>query len=155
MAGHHATLRHDGGEYTVTVSPDGVMTVEGRQFRVEGRGAERRVGGRTVWVAGSGDVRWVFIDGRVLTFERLPAGGRRGRAGPHHGTLMAPMPATVLRVPVGPGDRVAPGDTLILLEAMKMELPIRATAAGIVEAVHCREGELVQPGVGLIDIEED
>jgi biotin carboxyl carrier protein len=67
---------------------------------------------------------------------------------------MAPMPATVRRVDVVVGQTIARGDTLIVLEAMKMELPIKATGDGRVEAIRCREGDLVQPGVPLIEIEE-
>ena len=52
-----------------------------------------------------------------------------------------------------PGDTVRRGDTLIILEAMKMELPVRALADGTVKAVHCKPGDLVQPGVALIVIE--
>ena len=63
------------------------------------------------------------------------------------------MPATVVRVEVSPGTAVRRGDTLIILEAMKMELPIRASTEGIIKAVHCKSGDLVQPGVTLIDIE--
>lgn len=62
------------------------------------------------------------------------------------------MPATVVSVEVAPGAAVRHGDTLIILEAMKMELPIRATADGIVKAVHCKAGDLVQPGVALIEM---
>ncbi|MGH9411278.1 MAG: acetyl-CoA carboxylase biotin carboxyl carrier protein subunit, partial [Vicinamibacterales bacterium] len=51
------------------------------------------------------------------------------------------------------GDSVRAGDVLILLEAMKMELPVRAPADARVTAVHCRPGDLVQPNVGLIDLE--
>jgi biotin carboxyl carrier protein len=40
-----------------------------------------------------------------------------------------------------------------MLEAMKMELPIRAARAGRVKALACREGELVQPGVPLVEME--
>jgi biotin carboxyl carrier protein len=63
------------------------------------------------------------------------------------------MPATVVRVLVEPGAKVARGDTLIVLEAMKMELPIRAPREGVVHAVHCSVGELVQPGSTLLDLE--
>ena len=63
------------------------------------------------------------------------------------------MPATVVRVDAAPGDTVHRGDTLIVLEAMKMELPVRAPADGTVKAVHCKPGDLVQPGVPLIEIE--
>ena len=44
-------------------------------------------------------------------------------------------------------------DVLIALEAMKMELPIRAPRDGVVKAVHCQPGELVQPGQVLLDLE--
>ena len=64
------------------------------------------------------------------------------------------MPASVVRVDVAPGDRVRQGQTRsIMLEAMKMELPVRAPADGIVAAVHCTAGDLVKPGVPLIDLE--
>ena len=79
--------------------------------------------------------------------------GRRGSnvTGPQ--ALSAPMPATVAKVLVKPGAAVKKGDTVILLEAMKMELPLRAPADATVKAIHCREGELVQPDVTLIELE--
>ena len=62
------------------------------------------------------------------------------------------MPATVLKVLVQAGMSVKKGDTLIILEAMKMELPIRATGDAVVTAVQCREGQLVQSDAVLIDL---
>jgi biotin carboxyl carrier protein len=67
---------------------------------------------------------------------------------------MAPMPATVARIQAQVGQRVTRGDTLLILEAMKMELPVRATSDGTVTTISCAEGELVQPGVPLIEIDE-
>ena len=67
--------------------------------------------------------------------------------------MMAPMPATVAKLLVAPGQSVAEGETVLVLEAMKMELPVRAPRAGVVKAVHCAQGELVQPGVALVDLE--
>ena len=64
------------------------------------------------------------------------------------------MPATVIQVNVQKGAQVRRGDTLVLLEAMKMELPLRAPADGVVTAVHCQAGELVQPGSPLVEIGE-
>ena len=105
------------------------------------------------WSVAVGDVRWVFVGGCVFELaEARPLARARSR---HHGSLMAPMPATVRRVLVSVGDTVKHGDALVILEAMKMELPVRADAPGLVIAVHCREGELVQPGVALIEIDED
>jgi biotin carboxyl carrier protein len=60
------------------------------------------------------------------------------------------MPATVRAIHVAPGDRVARGDTLVVLEAMKMELPLKAPADGTVASVACEVGELVQPGIPLV-----
>jgi biotin carboxyl carrier protein len=62
------------------------------------------------------------------------------------------MPATVLKVPVKPGDTVKKGEVVVLLEAMKMELPIRAPSDAIVAAVVCREGELVQADATLVEL---
>jgi geranyl-CoA carboxylase alpha subunit len=66
--------------------------------------------------------------------------------------LTAPMPATVIKVLVSPGQQVRKGDTVVLLEAMKMELPVRALADGTVGAVNSREGDLVQPDQILVEL---
>jgi len=65
--------------------------------------------------------------------------------------LIAPMPATVIKVHVRAGDAVKKGDIVVVLEAMKMELPLRALGDGIVSTVLCREGELVQADATLIE----
>jgi len=62
------------------------------------------------------------------------------------------MPARVVKVLVHPGDNVRRGDTLVLLEAMKMELPVRALDDARIVAVHCRDGELVQAEAPLVDL---
>jgi 3-methylcrotonyl-CoA carboxylase alpha subunit len=64
------------------------------------------------------------------------------------------MSATVVRILVKPGDSVSNGDVLIALEAMKMELPIRAPRDGVVKAIHCQAGDLVQPGQQLIEFSD-
>lgn len=149
-------LRDDGGERRATVGENGEVSLDGAVVITAAAGpGEVRVGGgtgRVAWVAAAGDVRWVYLDGEVYEIEVLRAGARR-RGGSGHGSLSAPMPATVVRVDVSPGTTVRRGDTLIILEAMKMELPIRAAADGVVTAVHCRPGELVQPGVSLVEID--
>ncbi len=99
-----------------------------------------------------GDTAWVFHDGSVYEIEPENGSGRR-RAIHHHGSLTAPMPATVVSINVQAGNQVKRGDILVVLEAMKMELPVRAPGDGTVAAIHCRAGDLVQPGVSLIDMD--
>src|SRR3546814_2721486 len=62
------------------------------------------------------------------------------------GRLFAPMPAKVIRVAAGVGDRVARGDVLLVLEAMKMEHGVAAPADGVVAALAVAEGDLVEEG---------
>lgn len=103
-------------------------------------------------VATSGAV-WTFLDGRVSIVDEAQPGSSPDRARVDPASLAAPMPATVAAINVAPGEAVAEGDVLIVLEAMKMELPIRAPRAGRVKAVACERGELVQPGVPLVELE--
>jgi 3-methylcrotonyl-CoA carboxylase alpha subunit len=118
-------------------------------YRVECEGRSE-----IVYVAGMPGDRWAFWNGRIFrrgTSEQLPHGAEPTRRAVAL-SLTAPMPATVLKVLVTPGLQVKKGDTVIVLEAMKMELPVRTSRDGIVTAVHCREGELVQPDTVLVEI---
>jgi acetyl-CoA carboxylase biotin carboxylase subunit len=84
--------------------------------------------------------------------ERGAAAPARRRTAGHLGPLTAPMPATVVRIQTEVGKAVKQGETLLVLEAMKMELPVRASADGVVASINCVEGDLVQPGVPLIEM---
>ena len=67
-------------------------------------------------------------------------------------TVNAPMPGLVLRIPVSVGDSVNQGDEVMVLEAMKMETPVSATASGAVRAVLVSQGDQVKTGAPLIEI---
>jgi biotin carboxyl carrier protein len=127
---------------TVTRLSEGVYRVER-----EGRG-------EIVYVAGLPGNMWAFSNGEVYQVDGTGAPGKKR---PRHagGTqaLTAPMPATVAKVLVSSGVAVTKGDTIVLLEAMKMELPVRAPADGVVKAVLCSEGDLVQPDQVLVELE--
>jgi acetyl-CoA carboxylase biotin carboxyl carrier protein len=60
--------------------------------------------------------------------------------------IRAEMVANVWKVVVAAGDTVADGDTLVILESMKMEIPVLSETAGTVSALHVREGDVVQEG---------
>ena len=115
-----------------------VIDADGRQVRVA--------------VADDAQATWVFVAGQTWRLEKALAGRPRAK-GRGDGSVMSPMPATVVAINVTPGHPVNEGDTVIVLEAMKMELPIKAPRSGVVTALHCSKGELVQPGVNLLEIE--
>ena len=71
------------------------------------------------------------------------------------GSTIATMPGTVAKVDVDVGDRVAEGDVLVVLEAMKMELAVAATTAGTVTSVPVAAGDGVEAGTVLVVIEPD
>ena len=64
--------------------------------------------------------------------------------------IVAEMVANVLTVSVGPGDHVAVGDTVCLLESMKMEIPVIAEAPGVVAEIKVAAGDVVQEGDVLV-----
>jgi acetyl/propionyl-CoA carboxylase alpha subunit len=73
---------------------------------------------------------------------------------PAQRTIVAPMPGTVLRVLVAPGDAVQARQPLVVLEAMKMETPLAAQRDAVVAAVNVAEGDTVADGAVLVELEE-
>jgi acetyl/propionyl-CoA carboxylase alpha subunit len=99
-----------------------------------------------------GDDVHLFWRGVAYRLRLLREGARpaQRQAG---GALETPMPGRVIRVAVEPGQRVARGDVLLIVEAMKMENALRAPRDGRVKAVSARVGEMVNPGVVLVELE--
>jgi pyruvate carboxylase subunit B len=90
------------------------------------------------------------LDERTRAIRELTA--RHGAAsGP--APLVAPMPGLVVRVNVSVGDVVQPGQGLVVMEAMKMENELRASAAGTVTAVRVVAGSAVEKGAVLVEVE--
>lgn len=69
------------------------------------------------------------------------------------GTLRAPMPSLVVDVKVKPGERVEKGQVAVVLESMKTETVVRVEVGGVVSAVGCAKGEMVEEGKELVRIE--
>jgi acetyl/propionyl-CoA carboxylase alpha subunit len=76
--------------------------------------------------------------------------------GPGHeqSTISAPMPGTVIRVLVSEGDTVQPRQPLLVLEAMKMETPLTSPYEAVVQKIHVAEGDRVEGGALLLELEE-
>ncbi|HEY5872525.1 MAG TPA: biotin/lipoyl-containing protein, partial [Gaiellaceae bacterium] len=77
----------------------------------------------------------------------------RPGSAPAESRITAPMPGTVIRLEVAAGDTVRPRQPLVVLEAMKMEIPVSSPFEGTVKAVHVGEGDRVAGGVLLVELE--
>jgi 3-methylcrotonyl-CoA carboxylase alpha subunit len=111
---------------------------DGRSLRVEAHMEQRRL---HVWSAGT-----------EAEFEVAGPAGAEPQDAAAVGALSSPLPGTVVALDVRVGDKVKARQTLVVVEAMKMEHSIRASADGTVTAIHCKLGERVSEGVALIDL---
>ncbi len=112
------------------------------------------IGGRRrrVRITRSGDRIVVQGPGGDVELSVLPRFVPPGAAGPCGG-LVAPMPGRVIELRVAVGDAVAAGQTLLVLEAMKMEHPMKAAADGVVSEVRVAVGDQVENGALLLVVE--
>jgi propionyl-CoA carboxylase alpha chain len=132
----------DGDRLDVTViaaEPDGVV------FDLRGVRRHYQVGR-------AGDRRYVDADDGHVAFTLLPRYPDPTSA-VDAGSLLAPMPGTVVRVLVAPGDAVATGQVMVVIEAMKMEHRINAPTAGTVEVVNVAPGDQVDTGQALLHVD--
>jgi 3-methylcrotonyl-CoA carboxylase alpha subunit len=94
----------------------------------------------------------VFLNGAQYSLRAATRERPRKPAGPAAGRVLAPMPGKVLEVLVSPGQPVARGAILLVLEAMKVQMRITAPAEGTVTAIRCARG-LVEDGPQLVSME--
>ena len=104
------------------------------------------IGGERVTAYVSSDMakRWVTINGHTLMLTKT-SGAKQGVRHDHAGGLIAPMPGQVRSISVSVGDIVKKGQTLLTMEAMKMEIRIQALKDGKVKSVFAAQGSR-QPG---------
>jgi biotin carboxyl carrier protein len=104
-----------------------------------------------------GETRFVTIGGTSVELELLDPlrqrGVRGGAGGGGPRAVSAPIPGRIVEVPLGPGDEVAEGQTVVVVEAMKMANELRSPIAGRVAAVKVRPGDTVEAGMALVIVE--
>jgi 3-methylcrotonyl-CoA carboxylase alpha subunit len=99
-----------------------------------------------------GDVVHLFWRGTAYRLEDDDEDARSAHR-PVAGVLEAPMPGRVIAVRVVPGQAVSRGQELLVVEAMKMENALRAPRDGVVKTVAAKDGDMVIPGVVLVELE--
>lgn len=147
-------VRYDGGAPVhaelseIESSPAVLVRIGTEVTRVVAQKRQGR-GRYTLWVDGH-RFEVESLDERTRAIRDLSA-SRAGPAGP--APIVAPMPGLIVRVSVAVGDRVEAGQGVVVMEAMKMENDLRATAAGTVTAVEVAPGNAVEKGAILVVLE--
>lgn len=97
---------------------------------------------------------WIHHQGRTFTVENYS--GRKSRKGAGGGgssdQIAAPMPGKVTKLLLKVGDKVSPGQAVLVMEAMKMEYTLKSEIAGEIESLSCAAGEQVVLGKVLVKI---
>ena len=103
------------------------------------------VDGKTsrVLTAAMGTTTWLWLDGATYAVTELPPARKGAGASVHDGDVRSPMPGTVVSVGVRSGAAVSKGETLVVVEAMKMEHALTAPFDGTVDEVDVRVGDSV------------
>ncbi len=151
----HLEVRYSFGRGGLRVAVGGRDLPEVAAGEIGPEGADLTVGGirrryRVHWVGGTAYVDSPLGFTALTEVPRFAEPGSLAAAG----SLLAPMPGTVVRIAVAPGDPVSVHDPIMVLEAMKMEHVIRAPAAGVVAGVNVRVGQAVDTGTELAHVEE-
>jgi 3-methylcrotonyl-CoA carboxylase alpha subunit len=146
-------LRAHLGAGTVLDLPGGAARIEGARwdgetvaFGLDGVRMRARV-------LRAGDALAVILDGATHELRHADPRAPSAAAESAGGRVVAPMPGRVLQVLVAPGEKVARGAVLLVIEAMKVQMRITAPADGTVAAIHCAPGDLVEDGAELVALD--
>jgi len=159
------TFDHNSQSFSIDLTPTGKSyraTIGGRSVDVEiiradaehGR-LEVLIDGQhvTAYVSADGAKRWVTVNGQTVVLTKASGAKRKSSGHEHASELAAPMPGLVRSVNVVDGEAVKKGQTLLTLEAMKMEIRIQAKNDGVVKKLFVKQGQTVEREQVLIEVE--
>lgn len=106
------------------------------------------------YVSSDNAKRWVTVNGQTFVLTKSSGARRRGTGHDHASELAAPMPGQVRSVNVSEGEVVTKGQTLLVIEAMKMEIRIQASRDGVIKKLFVSQGQTVEREQILVEIEE-
>jgi biotin carboxyl carrier protein len=162
MAYELTLAEHD--PHTVDVARHGrraTVTINGRahqgSLRPLGDAYELTLDDRRarMWIVVDRDTIHVHAFGRAWTLELVDPVERALAGGPGGDVATAPMPGTVITVAAAPGDTVAAGERLVVIESMKMQSEIIATRDGVVDTVFVAVGDTFDRGAPLVSLAPD
>jgi acetyl/propionyl-CoA carboxylase alpha subunit len=149
----------DGTAHAVDVARHGgraTVTIDGRDYhgslRPAGDGYELTLEDRTepLWIVVDGDEVLVHAFGRSWSLAIVDPVERSRGGGPSDDVATAPMPGTVIRVDVAAGDAVHAGQTMLVIESMKMQSEIAAARDGVVDEVFLAVEDTFDRGAALV-----
>jgi biotin carboxyl carrier protein len=142
-----------GESYRATI---GEKTVEVEVLRSNDGKLDLLIDGKpvTAYVSSENARRWVTLNGQTFVLTRSSGAKQKGLGHDHASELVAPMPGQVRAVNVAEGEAVTKGQTLLVLEAMKMEIRIQSPRDGKVMKLFVKQGQTVEREQFLIEIEE-
>ena len=145
-------LTSTGKSYRATV---GDKTVDVEIIRVDNGKLDLLIDNQrvTAYVSSDGAKRWVTINGQTIVLTKVSGAGRKSTGHDHASELAAPMPGLVRSVNVVEGETVKKGQTLMVVEAMKMEIRIQTKSDGVVKKLFVKQGQIVEREQTLIEIE--
>lgn len=148
------TIEGDGTQFEITIG-ETVYPVQVRYLKQDELVFEYQGQRVLAHVVRDGAKRYVAINGRCWTLENLPHLKPQRKTTPQvdSGDLVATMPGAVLEVLVQEGDVVMKGTSLVILEAMKMELRLTAPFDGTIKQINCQVGQIVERGELLVVVD--
>jgi len=138
------------------------ITIHGEEYHIQIDGSGHKSEDvRPFYVKVDGMLEEVFVetltevvptsDGQIDA-KRASKGSKRPKA-KQDSDVTSPMPGRIVAINVALGDQVAAGDTVLTVEAMKMENPVHAPVSGVVKAIYVAEGDNVNPDECLVELE--
>jgi acetyl/propionyl-CoA carboxylase alpha subunit len=145
-------LTPTGNSFRATI---GDKTVDVEVINVEGGRLEVLINGERIiaYISSDAAKRWVTVNGRTIVLTKSSGAKRSGAGQDHASELAAPMPGVVRSVNVSEADSVTKGQTLLVLEAMKMEIRIQAPFDGVVKSLAVKVGQTVEREQILVKLE--
>ncbi len=108
----------------------------------------------TAYVSSDNAKRWVTVNGQTFVLTKSSGTRKGSHAGQHTaGELTAPMPGQIRAVNVSEGEKVTKAQTLLVLEAMKMEIRVHAPFDGVVASISVKVGQIVEREQILVKVD--